>query len=146
MHFLRCRVWPGFKGLRRDFLWFQRRGIRYLKCDRIHDICRGFSQHGTLTDQVVCAFAAWIARGPRYGENVASLFKRKARGDQRARFQRGLDHQYPMGEARYQTVACREVAGGRSGARRLLGDENVRSALLHAGDAREAWEALGSRD
>ena len=78
------------------------------------DNVTGLGHRGrTLLEQVVRALAARIERGARHSEHLTALLQRHARGDERARSLRRLDHHHAGREPGDQPIAARKVTGAR---------------------------------
>ena len=71
-----------------------------------------------LLDKAVGAFRARIERRARHSEDFATLLKRKARSDQRARALGGFDDDDPKRQPRDQSIAARKIPRARFPAER----------------------------
>ena len=65
-----------------------------------HDVVDGLAEDRAIADQIIGAAAARIERRARHGEDIAALFEREARGDERARAQRRFDDEHAERAAR----------------------------------------------
>ena len=67
--------------------------------DAFEDVFRAFHEQRAFTDEAVRAVAARVERRARRGEDLAALFEREARGDERAGLGGGLDDDDGEGKA-----------------------------------------------
>ena len=88
-------------------------GLLFHSLKLFEHVAGGFHELGALAQQCMATARLRGVDGAGYREHLAPLFAGQARGDQRARLERGLDHQRPLGQARDDTVALRKVLGQR---------------------------------
>src|SRR5579864_9366193 len=96
-----------------------------LPLEHVQHVLRAFPESRAAADEVVGAAAAGVERRPWNGEHLASLFKCKASGDERARAECRLDHDNTHGNAGDQAVAAGKVTRLRLGADRHLRDDDA---------------------
>src|SRR5210317_923996 len=103
------------------------------------DICGGFYELGSLSNQFVTATGQWIMDGSGQGEHLASLFGGESRRYQRTAAAGGLNDQGAEAKATYQAISFGEVPSLGRRAERIFAHE--RAAI----DDRVGQLAIASR-
>src|SRR5690606_33162670 len=89
------------------------------------DVVGAGDEARTLLDQVIATFGTLVERRAGDGEDLAVLFEREARGDQRARALGRFDHDDAECNARDKAIAAREVLRTRLPAERHFGQQHA---------------------
>ncbi len=86
----------------------------------VADVLCALNQRGALFDQRMAAFGLRCVNRAGHGHDLAPQVQRDVRGDERARAQRGLNHQGALCPRGLQPITTREVMPqGRAAQRQL---------------------------
>ena len=91
----------------------------------LEDVVDRLDEPCALAQQAVTSAGHGVVDGARHGEDLATLFSRQPRRDQRAALQRRLDDERADGKPAQDPVAPREVVPERGDADRQVGDQRA---------------------
>src|SRR6185295_6376541 len=99
---------------------------RRVKTELREYVLRSLDELRAFADQLVAAAGKRRVDGARDRENVAALFARPSRSDERAGRERSLDDEHAARHAADQSIAPRKIFGSRGRPRNELGDDATR--------------------